>query len=214
VEAAALNPAATGEVLRLCRLSESPAEPVPARAVPSAVPALVRTPAEVVADQDSRPSELAALAYTKVEKLRHQVAGHPHTPVDILTGYTRLDHWTFLAVIDNPSLPEDVIIDRFTHDTQDTRALLHRAAGRSPMSAAFARFLLNRWAVESGFRMVQLVPTRLAGNPAVPTTVLTELSKSDDNDTLLAVARNPTASKSARQRAAVRAAGSAASLAS
>ena len=175
------------------------AEPV------AAVSGTSRPSAEVVADPAATASELMALAFTKKEKVRHGVAAHPNTPPSVLAGYTRLDHWTLVNVIGNPSLPEEIIMDRFDRPTSDTRGLLARAADRSPMSETFARFLLDRWVAEGGFRMMQQVPARVGGNPATPAAVLIDLAKSEDVDTLRAVAGNPSASARTRQRAAARA---------
>ncbi|WIB65379.1 hypothetical protein [Curtobacterium sp. MCBD17_040] len=218
-DAVASNPAATGAVLRKAWLHASPSTQLTLRRHPNApadldaagnagedkLSASVRTPAEVLADPAADPAELAALAFTKDERLRFRVAAHPNTPVRVLTGYLRLDHWALMSVVENPSLPEETIITRFREGPRlfDERAVLARLANRSPMSASFARFVLERWREQGGVRMVQRVPAALAANPAVPEEVLAELAASGDVDVVRAVAANSAASPATRRAAEV-----------
>lgn len=152
-----------------------------------------RPASEVIADPAAAPEELRNLAYTRDARLRERVAVHPNTPQRILDGYLRLDHFTLLQVLRNPSLDEDAIIDRFKRPIIDTRTALGVAASRPRMSERFARFVIDAWDGQGGFNMVQRVPALLAANPATPPSVLIELARRREPEIQKALAENPAA---------------------
>ena len=205
--ALAANPAVTEDVIAKALASADdvarqtllahPKAPADATYIPDASPRATpvrdRSPSEVLNDANATAGELFALAYLRDDRIRAQVAAHPNTPLRVLEGYLRLDHWTLLRTLSNPSLPERAIVDRFNRPIFDVRAALEVAAKRPQMTERFARFVLDSWHDQGGFRMIQRVPAALAANPATPPSVLSDLAMSGDPDVLRALSMNPAA---------------------